>query len=81
MGNSPNNIFKKIKSMYVLRTIFSFVRNNKKLYIIKYHNDLKQKLNATSQNYMNLIIIDLNIIKKFQIFLHQKRVLSILIKM
>ena len=32
--------------------------------MIKYNNDLKQKLNVTSQNYMNLIIIDLNIIEE-----------------
>ena len=42
MGNYPNNIFKKIKSIYVLRSIFSFIRNNKKLNIIKYNNDLKK---------------------------------------
>ena len=65
MGNSPN-ILKKIKSIYILHTIFSFVRGNKKLNMVKYNNDLKQKLNITKHNYMNLIIIDLNLIDELQ---------------
>lgn len=72
MGNYPNNILKKIKSIYVLRSIFTFIRNNKKLNIIKYNNDLKKKLNVNLNNYMNLIIFELNLIKEFPDFSSQK---------
>ena len=57
MGTYPINIFKKIKSIAVLSVIFSFIRNNKKLSIIKYNNDLKRKLNVIL-DYEYLIIID-----------------------
>ena len=47
MGNSPN-ILKKINSVYIFRKIFSFIRNNKKLNIVKYNNELKNKININT---------------------------------
>jgi len=60
MGNS-SNILNKIKSTCIIRTVFSFIRNNKKLNIIKYNNKLKKQLMINQDNYMNLIIFDLDL--------------------
>ena len=63
MGNNQN-ILKKIRRNNILLRIFTFIRSNKKLNIIKYNNYLKNILNINSYHYMNLIIIDLKLIEQ-----------------
>ena len=59
MGISQDNLLYKIKSTNILRTVFLFIRNNKKLNIIKYNKKLKKILGINFCDYKNLIIIEL----------------------
>ena len=74
MGISQNNILNKIKSTNILRTVFSFIRNNKKLNIIKFSKELKKQIGINSDNYKNLIIIDLILTEEIQNIYQTKKI-------
>ena len=55
------NIFKKIRSKYILRKIFSNLKENKLLQIIKYNKNIQKRLNKHINDYIKYNQIEIEI--------------------
>ena len=63
------DIFKNLKSNYILKKIFNNLKKNKSLNIIKYNNKIKKRLNISIKDY-----------KDYQEYLENKSPIEIEIK-
>ena len=63
-----NTLFKNIKSSFLLEKIFSYIKENQLLKIIKYNKSLQKRLNININNYINYYKIIIEIIPKDQSF-------------
>ena len=48
---SKNNLFKKIRSKYILKTILDNIKKNKSLEIMKYNKNIKERLEIGIDDY------------------------------
>ena len=55
-------MFKKIRSTYILKDIFAFLKKRKKLNLLKYNKNLRNKLDIKKKDYQEFLILnDFNI--------------------
>ena len=59
-----NNIFKNIKSKYILKQIFDLLLNSHKLEIIRYNNNIKNRLEIGLNDYKSELKIEIEIYPK-----------------
>ena len=59
--NNPKNQFENIKSKYVLQIIFDYLNEKKSFSIIKYTKRIQQRINKNSNDFKNLLEIEIEI--------------------
>ena len=57
MASKNKNLFKRVKSQYILKQIFENLKQNKKLEVIRYNKEMQQKFDITFNDYKECINI------------------------
>ena len=63
-SSQMKDLFKNVKSDYILQKIFDHLERKKLLYLIKYNKNLKKRINININDYKEYSSIEIEIIRK-----------------